>query len=78
MPSILHVGPYRFFFYSGDGNEPKHIHVESEGKTAKFWLQPVVLSKSGGFEPSEINRLNKIIIEHKEELIHAWKQYFGD
>lgn len=28
MPTVLRVGPYRFFFYSGDGDEPRHVHVE--------------------------------------------------
>jgi len=38
MPSVLRSGPYRFFFYSGDGDEPPHVHVERDDNTAKFWL----------------------------------------
>ncbi|MFA5874126.1 MAG: DUF4160 domain-containing protein, partial [Anaerolineales bacterium] len=41
MPAVLRVGPYRFFFYSGDRDESPHIHIEREGNTAKFWLKPV-------------------------------------
>lgn len=44
MPTILRVGPYRFFFYSGDGREPPHIHVERDSGVAKFWLDPVRLA----------------------------------
>lgn len=29
MPTVLRVDGYRFFFYSNEGNEPPHIHVES-------------------------------------------------
>ena len=36
MPTVLWKGPYRFFFYSGDRNEPAHIHVEHENRVAKF------------------------------------------
>lgn len=43
MPSIRNIGPYRFFFYSGDRDEPTHIHVERERNKAKFWLDPVRL-----------------------------------
>ena len=43
MPTVLPVGSYRFFFYAGDYNEPSHIHVERDGKVAKFWLDPVRL-----------------------------------
>jgi hypothetical protein len=44
VPTVLRVGPYRFFFYSNEGSEPPHIHVEAGGKSAKFWLQPWLLA----------------------------------
>ena len=31
------------FFFSREGNEPPHIHVESAENAAKFWLRPVTL-----------------------------------
>ena len=46
MPTILRVGPYRFFFYAGDRDEPPHIHIESDENVAKFWLDPVRLQRS--------------------------------
>ena len=64
MPTVLRAGPYRFFFYSGDRNEPKHIHVEREDDIAKFWIDPVRLQKSGGFSRPEIIRIMNIIDEH--------------
>jgi hypothetical protein len=42
MPTVLRSGPYRFHFYSGDAEEPPHVHVERDEKTAKFWLAPLV------------------------------------
>src|SRR5262245_28222245 len=56
MPTVLRSGPYRFFFYSGDGNEPPHVHVERDDCEAKFWLDPVRLAHSHGFSRKEINR----------------------
>jgi hypothetical protein len=76
MPTVLRVGPYRFFFYAGDRNEPQHIHVERDDKIAKFWLDPVRLYSSGGFNRSEISRIQKIINEHQSKLIEAWNEYF--
>jgi hypothetical protein len=29
MPTVLRIDGYRFFFFSNEGNEPVHIHVES-------------------------------------------------
>ena len=71
MPTILRVGPYRFFFYSGDRSEPIHIHVEREDKIAKFWIDPVRLQKSGGFPRSEIVQIMKIINIHSREIMEA-------
>ncbi len=30
MPTVLRSGPFRFFFYAGDGGEHPHIHVERD------------------------------------------------
>jgi hypothetical protein len=57
MPTILKVGPYRFFFYAGDREEPIHIHVEQENMIAKFWLDPIRLQKSGGFKRAQIHKI---------------------
>ena len=37
-PTALKIGPYRFFFYAGDRDEPKHIHVECNDKIESFGL----------------------------------------
>ena len=39
-PTVLRSGPYRFHFYSQDGNEPAHVHVDRDDCSAKFWLNP--------------------------------------
>lgn len=45
MPTVLRSGPYRCFFYAGDHDEPRHVHIEREDKIAKFWLVPVRLQE---------------------------------
>ncbi len=76
MPTVLRIGPYRFFFYAGDRDEPQHIHVERGNKIAKFWLDPIRLQRSGGFPRTEIGRIQKLVSEHHEELVEAWNEYF--
>lgn len=78
MPTILRVGEYRFFFYSSDRNEPPHIHVESQNKSAKIWLDPVRLQISGGFNGSEINKIITIVNDNKNDLLEAWNEFFSD
>jgi hypothetical protein len=46
MRTVLRFGPYRFFFYAGDREEPPHVHVEREDRLAKFWLEPVRLQRT--------------------------------
>lgn len=61
MPTVLRVGPYRLFFYSADGNEPPHIHIERDTCIAKLWLDPVRLATSGGFRRPEIREIERIV-----------------
>lgn len=78
MPTILAKGGYRFFFYSGDRGEPPHVHVEREGRIAKFWLGPVRLASSGGFRRIEINAIERIVKDERERFSEAWNDFFGD
>jgi Domain of unknown function (DUF4160) len=78
MPTVLRVGPYRFFFYASDRPEPPHIHVEREGHRAKFWLNPVRLERSGGFRAQELSRIATILIDHRANLLGAWDEYFRE
>lgn len=76
MPTVLRIGPYRFFFYSGDRGEPRHVHVEREANRAKFWLDPVRLAESGGLGRAEIKRVETLVRENAAELRRAWDEYF--
>ncbi|MFQ5707381.1 MAG: DUF4160 domain-containing protein [bacterium] len=78
MPTVLRIGPYRFFFYAGDRNEPRHVHVERDDKEAKFWLDPVMLQSSGGFSRQEINKILKLVEENQKALLRNWDEYFND
>lgn len=78
MPTVLRVGPYRFFFYASDRPEPAHVHVEREESRAKFWLDPVRLQDSGGFRGPELRRVARLVTEHREILLRAWDEYFRD
>jgi len=77
MPTVLRSGPYRFFFYAGDGTEPPHVHVERDINIAKFWLRPVRLQESGGFNRLEIGRLQGIVEENLDTILRFWEAFFG-
>jgi hypothetical protein len=77
MPTVLRIEGYRFFFYSLEGLEPPHIHVERGDEVAKYWLNPVSLAQSRGFRSHELNRLRAMVIEHRMEFLEAWNAHFG-
>lgn len=77
MPTVLRDGPYRFYFYSQEGAEPPHIHVERDLNRAKFWLDPVRLQDSGGFRGSELGLIARLVDGHRDTLLGAWNDFFG-
>jgi hypothetical protein len=77
MPTVLRSGPYRFFFYSGGGGEPVHVHVERDDAEAKFWLEPLRLDHSHGFAGYEIKAIQELIEENRENLMEKWNEFFS-
>ena len=76
MPTVLRDGPYRFFFYSSDRDEPHHIHVERDNNVAKFWLDPIRMEKSGNLRSSEIRDIERVLVENQRRLLESWDAYF--
>jgi hypothetical protein len=77
MPTVLRIGPHRFFFYAGDRDEPAHVHIERDNCEAKFWLDPIRLERSRGFTSKEINRIEKLIIDNQQNLLGSWNEFFN-
>ena len=77
MPTVMRVGPYRLFFYSADGGEPPHIHVERDDQIAKLWLDPVLIVESGGLSRRDLREIDRIVRDNQSALLDAWHEYFG-
>ena len=77
MPVVFREGPYRFYFYSHEPNEPLHIHVDKDNLSAKFWLSPVFLARNIGFTPGELRKIARIIEKNIENIKEVWNGYFG-
>ncbi len=76
-PTVLKVGRYRFFFFSNEGFEPPHVHVQDGSSLAKFWLESVELAASTGFASQDLTKLRSLVVEHRDELLEAWHEFFG-
>ena len=77
MPTILREGPYRFYFVSGDRNEPPHIHVQRDNCFAKFWLDPVKYQDGGNFTRRESLRIYRIVERNHTAFLEAWNAHFN-
>jgi hypothetical protein len=77
MPTVLRIGPSRFFFYAGDRDEPLHIHIERDNSLAKFWLDLVRLQTSGRFSSTETNRIQNLVDDNREMLVRSRNEFFN-
>ncbi|HZE58372.1 MAG TPA: DUF4160 domain-containing protein [Chthoniobacterales bacterium] len=77
MPEILRIAGFRFFFFSREGREPRHVHVEQAERYAKFWLEPIQLAESSGFRGAELRELHSLVAQNRDKFILAWDEHFG-
>lgn len=77
MPFVMRKGPYRFSFFSNENREPAHVHVSSQGKAAKIWLEPIALAENSGFPGHAITRIIRIVEENHDLLLRSWNERHG-
>ncbi|MBF0501533.1 MAG: DUF4160 domain-containing protein [Candidatus Riflebacteria bacterium] len=75
-PRVGQIGPYRFYFFSHEPNEPAHIHVDREKFSAKYWLDPVSLAHNIGFSPTELKKIESIVSRNSKEFLEVWNEFF--
>ena len=79
MPVVLRIGPYRFYFWSRENQEPPHIHVGRDRLEAKLWLEPIVaVAANRGFAAHELRRIQALAEDHRELLLEAWHEHFDE
>lgn len=76
MPTLHRHHRWRFFFYSNEGNEPPHVHVETPSGECKFWLTPVRLARARGVSSRELARVRIVVEERAAEFRRSWYAYF--
>lgn len=76
MPTVLRWKGYRFYFFSNEGTEPPHIHIDKAENTVKYWLNPVRLARQVGFAQAELKELEEKVKSEQNMLIEAWNGYF--
>jgi Domain of unknown function (DUF4160) len=78
MPRIPGIpGPFWFYFYSFERNEPMHVHVGATGNMPNSGWRPSPLGWNHGFNPRELNEIRRLIVEHEAPIIEAWHEHCG-
>jgi uncharacterized protein DUF4160 len=77
MPTVLRVKGYRFFFFSLEGKEPPHIHVEQADRYAKLWLAPVSIARTKGFRSGELTDIFRFDQNNQQLFQERWHEHFG-
>lgn len=77
MPTVFREGPWRFFFFSNEGSEPAHVHVEGADGYAKLWIEPVSFAEVHRLNAKEMRELRQIVQRRRNEILEAWNDHFG-
>lgn len=76
-PTVFYEGKYRFYFFSRE-EKRMHVHVHCADGEAKFWLEPIPsLAESQNLSAKQLNKLQKIVEEHLNEIKRSWKKHFN-
>ncbi|MCU0504928.1 MAG: DUF4160 domain-containing protein [Chloroflexi bacterium] len=81
MPVVHRFGPYAFRIHANENraaHEPPHVHVESGGHSAVFWLMPVHLRDAWGYTPREVERIRRLVTANRQLLLRRWDDFFDE
>ena len=75
-PTVFRHKGYRFFFFSRE-EAHMHVHVYCGNGEAKFWLEPeTALAENDGLTTKQLQEVERIIGERRDEIVTRWKQHF--
>jgi hypothetical protein len=80
MPTVLSFDGLRAVIYPND-HRPAHVHVIGRGCEAVFRMNRrngvAELRENYRFSKRELAHIEKVLIEHLEELCRAWEEIHG-
>lgn len=77
MPNIIVENGYRLFFFSNEGLESPHVHIQYGSALAKFWIKPVRLAKNEGMKAMELRRASVLAEKHEKLIQEKWNEFFS-
>jgi Domain of unknown function (DUF4160) len=77
VPTVFRWRSCRFYFWSHEGNEPRHVHVDCAENTAKIWLDDLSVARNEGFNGKEMRELVEKVRENRELIREVWDAHLG-
>ncbi len=84
MPSLFRFGPYVLFFWTGENNEPVHVHISIKrpAKDAtKIWLTRsggcLVANNKSKIPERDLKDLQQFVAANHEYICEQWRQVSG-
>lgn len=77
MPTIIRENGFRLFFYADEGKEPPHVHVQYQGATAKFWVNPITPASNLGMNASQFASARILVQKYETLILESWNEFFG-
>ena len=74
MGTVIIFKNIKFVIRSKDHN-PAHVHAISPDGEAKIELETINCFYSRGYSKRDVNRICKVVEEHKEFLMEVWNEY---
>ena len=59
-------------------HEPPHVHANSAGGSAVFWLMPVSLRAAYGYTPPHVALIRRIVSANRDLLLRRWDEFFDE
>jgi len=76
MPTVLRKNGFRFYFFSNEGQEPPHVHVDNADQTMKVWLESLAIA-SARMRHIDRNAALAIVERHRVSFLEAWHGFFS-
>jgi len=54
----------------------QEIHVQHQDSYAKFWLTPVRLARSTGYDAPTLNKLHSLVRANEMLFLEKWNEHF--
>lgn len=87
MPRLFRIGKYIIYFWSNENLplEPVHVHI-SEGiqkaNATKIWItstgKALICNNNSKIPANALKNMLRMIEANSEEIIAAWKNFFGE